>query len=748
MKTPDISGVSLKRRHFLKTTALVGTALVVELSLPGCATTSSTTASPEDWEANAWLSIDQQGQISFVLDKVEMGQGTMTGLTTLIAEELNVPPASIKVMAAKADRRYVNAALGIQLTGGSTSMSTTFLPLRKAAAAMRMGLINAAASTWQVPANEVSAEGGRLLHGDRSLGYGDVIADAARLGLPDDDAIKLKSPDQFQYIGRRGNRLDAAMKAMGTGTFGVDVKRPVLYKAALKRCPVPGGTVKDWKDNGATKRPGVKRVVPIDTGVAVVAENWWQAQQALALIDIEWENDDLKHLSTASVFKAFEKAAKEDGGKRVRHEGDGADALDDAATVLDVEYRAPYLAHATLEPMNCTVELASDFCEIWAPTQGPDVLAACAEKITGLRRSQIEVHTTLIGGGFGRRLTQDFAIEAVKIAQASGLPIQLIWSRPDDLQHDAYRPAALARMRAGFNEEKQLTVCASKVVTPSIMAQMLGHLAGAVLPASAPDWAPGLVGSMGPMYGPIIEDHSCTEGISDTSYGFANFEVAHIPCDPGVPVGYWRSVGHSYTAFFMESFVDEMALHAGQDPVSFRRALLANNPRMRRVLEAVVEKGRWGAPTQGRFQGLAIHASFGSFVGQIAEISIDNGQIRVHHVTCVVDCGLAVNPDIVTAQMEGGIVFGLSAALFGNVTHANGAVTQASFADYRLVRMPEAPTVDVHILASDEPPSGVGEPGVPPIAAALANAVFAATGQRLRELPLRLPAQSSARQTT
>lgn len=730
----------LSRRHFLKTTALVGTALVVEFSLPGCATHNTMSPGDTHWQANAWLSIDPSGEVTFVLDKVEMGQGTMTGLTTLIAEELDITPARIKVVAARADRQYINKTFDIQITGGSTSLRTTFTPLRQAAAALRMALVNAAATRWQVAASRISTDNGHAILDARRIGYGELIGEAARIGLPDDENIQLKTPDQFKYIGKQSIRLDALMKTLGTGTFGIDVQRPVLYKTALKRSPVPGGTLKSWKDTGASKRPGVKRVVAIETGVAVVADNWWQAQQALALIEIEWDSGDLQSLSTARLFSEFARAAQEEKGKQARIEGDGADALEKAASTLDVEYHAPYLAHATMEPMNCTVELSSDYCEIWAPTQGPDVVAAWAENITGLSRQQIAVHTTLIGGGFGRRLTQDFAIEAVQIAKASGLPVQLIWSRQDDMQHDVYRPAALARMQAGFDDQKQLQVWAQKIVTPSIMARVLPHLAGAVLPAAAPDWVAGAVGSMGPLYGGVLADPSCTEGAADTPYAIPHLEVRHIAVNPGIPVGYWRSVGHSFNAFFMEAFMDEVAEHAGQDPVEFRLALLSKQHRMFQVLRAVAEKGRWGKPAAGRFQGLAVHTSFDSFVGQIAEISIENRQIRVHHVTCVVDCGFVVNPDIVTAQMEGGILFGLSAALYGEITHANGVVEQSNFDTYPLIRMSEAPAIEVHILPSQDPPSGVGEPGVPPIAPAVANAVYAATGKRLRQLPLRLDA--------
>lgn len=732
--------VILSRRHFLKTTALLGTALVVEVSLPGCSTTPATTLNNETWTANAWLSISENNHISFVLDRVEMGQGTMTGLTTLIAEELGVDPGCIDVMAARADRRYANPAYGVQLTGGSTSMSTSFLPLRRAAAALRMAMTEAAARRWSTTPAEITVQSGRLLHGENSATYGDLVQEAAQIGLPADDKIVLKDAASFRYIGKAGPRLDAQMKVMGTGTFGIDVQRPVLYKAALKRCPIPGGTVKSWKDTGATKRKGIKRVVAIDTGVAVVAENWWQAQQALAMIEIEWENTELHTLNTAKIYEQFQHAARHESGKSIRSDGAGESGLEKASSVIEAEYRAPYLAHATMEPMNCTVQLSADFCEIWAPTQGPDVVANWAERITGLPRRKIEVHTTLIGGGFGRRLTQDFAIEAVKIAKASGLPVQLIWSRTDDLQHDVYRPAALARMKAGFDNQKQPMTCAHRIVTPSIMSSALGHLAGAVLPDSAPEWAANMVGGLGPLYGSVLADPSSTEGAADTPYQFPNFEVRHIGFNPGVPVGYWRSVGHSFNAFFMEGFMDEMAHHAGQDPLQFRQALLHKHPRMQTVLTTLAEKARWGAPASGRYQGLAAHHSFGSYVAQVAEISVDNGEIRVHHVTCVVDCGLAINPDVVVAQMEGGIMFGLSAALFGEVTHADGSVQQASFNDYRLLRAQQAPSVEVIIINSNEAPSGVGEPGVPPIAPAVANAVFAATGKRLRSLPLRLEA--------
>lgn len=729
----------LSRRHFLKTTALMGTALVVEFTLPGCASQSRLSTPVTDWEADAWLSIDQNGSVTFVLDRVEMGQGTMTGLTTLIGEELDIAPSTINVVSARADRAYANPAFDVQITGGSTSMRIAYEPLRRSAAALRQALVNAAATRWQVSTHRISTADGIAHFEENSLPYGQLLHDAALIGLPNDDEITLKTPAQFRYIGKPGPRLDALMKSLGTGTYGIDVQRPTLFKAALKRCPVPGGKLKGWKDTGATKRPGIRKVVAIDTGVAVIADNWWQASQALALIDIEWDSGDLATLSTAQIFADFANAATTQRGKRARLEGDGEDALDDASVTLEAEYRAPYLAHATLEPMNCTVELSSDYCEIWAPTQGPDIIAAWAENITGLARRRIAVHTTLIGGGFGRRLTQDFAIEAIKIAKAGGLPIQLIWSRQDDLQHDVYRPAALTRIKAGLNTQGQLTVWSQKIVTPSIMASALPHMASAVLPAAAPDWVGSAVGSLGPvLYGDIVADPSCTEGAADTLYQIPHIEVRHVTHDPGVPVGYWRSVGHSFNAFFVEAFMDEVAEQAGKDPLEFRLALLGNQHRLFTVLRTLAEKGQWGKPTEGHYQGIAVHASFASFVGQIAEVSVDKGVIRVHKVTCVVDCGRVINPDIVVAQMEGGINFGLSAALLGEITHIDGVVQQRNFDDYALMRMDESPRIDVHIIPSDAPPSGVGEPGVPPIAPAVANAVYAATGKRLRQLPLRL----------
>ncbi|HVL00481.1 MAG TPA: molybdopterin cofactor-binding domain-containing protein, partial [Dongiaceae bacterium] len=403
-------------------------------------------------------------------------------------------------------------------------------------------------------------------------------------------------------------------------------------------------------------------------------------------------------------------------------------------------YNAPYLAHATLEPMNCTVRLSDDRCEIWAPTQAPDVCAAAAEEVTGLRRSQIQVHTTLIGGGFGRRLNVDYALEAVHIAKASGLPVKLIFSREDDIRHDFYRPAAHTELAAGLDDKGRITGWSHKNVCPAILTWSFQEMAKAVLPAWLPDSMVSGTASLGPfVYGTLMADPPSTEGAMEYSYDVDNVEVRHVQSDPGLRTGFWRSVGHSINAFMIESFMDELAHQAGQDPVQFRLNHLQNNPRMAGVLKLVAEKGRWGQPSiPGAKQGIAVHPSFGSYVAQLVEVSVNNGHIQVHKVVVAADCGHIVNPDIVTAQMEGGVIFGLTAALKGNISLKDGVVEQTGFGDYPLLRMNEAPKVEVHLLSSQEEPGGVGEPGVPPAAPALANALFAATGQRLRQMPLKL----------
>lgn len=725
------------RREFLKTLGIAGSGLILPVALSGCITAPSTPSQPATWKPNAWLRITPENDILFYLDRVEMGQGTMTGLTTLIGEELNTAPHLIQVITAPVHKDFINPLYGIQITGGSTSVRSDHDRLREAGAEARERLRSAAALRFEVGIEKMQPVDGYIEYNGARIPFGQLAESASQLSKP---KFKLKSPAQYRFIGKPGIRLDAAMKARGTGKFGIDTQLPELYTAVLKRCAVIGGTVKSWQANGADQMPRVKKVVAVPMGVAVLADSFWHAQKALEKVTVEWDLPELAQRSSADIKTEFARLAKEESGRSTRSDGDAEDAIAEAAHPLSATYTVPYLAHATMEPMNCTVRLTDDECEIWAPTQAPDVCAAVAEEVSGLRRSQIKVHTTLIGGGFGRRLNVDYAVEAVHIAKASGLPVKLVFSREDDIRHDFYRPAAHTELAAGLDTRGRITGWSHKNVCPAILTWSFQELAKAVLPAWLPDGMVSGTAGLGPMlYGSMLADPPSTEGAMEYSYDVENVEVSHVQSDPGLRTGFWRSVGHSINAFMIESFMDELAQKAGQDPVQFRLAHLSHNPRMAGVLKLVAEKGNWGKPSvAGAKQGIAVHPSFGSYVAQLVETSVIGNQIKLHRVVVAADCGRIINPDIVVAQMEGGVIFGLTAALKGEISLHKGVVEQSGFSDYQLLRMNEAPKVEVHLVNSNEEPGGVGEPGVPPAAPALANALFAATGQRLRDLPLRL----------
>ena len=728
------------RRDFLKSGITASTGLLVACQLPlmsGCATRLPHSSAPA-WEPNAWIQITPDNELVFYLDRTEMGQGTLTGMTTLIAEELHTPPHHISVHTAGVHPDYRNPVYGVQVTGGSTSMKTSWEPLRVAAATAREMLIMAAASQWQVQPASCRITDKTVISEGRVFTFGDLADIAKEQPVPDHPPLTPK--DRWQFIGKVNQRLDARMKVAGTATFGIDAGVPFAYRAALLRCPVRGGTVKSYDARKAMELPGVIKVVAIDTGIAVLSESYWVAQQALKTISVNWDYPELKNKSSARIHQEFASALAEESGTNVREDGDGSDGLAQAASTLSATYEVPYIAHATMEPMNCTVVLSEDQCEVWAPTQGPDLVAALVEGVTGLRRSQIQVHTTLMGGGFGRRLNQDFAVEAAKIAKVAELPVQLIWSREDDTRNDFYRPTAIAEIKAGLDNEGNLHTWHYKATSTNILAYAFPEMVGAVLPAWFPDGLVSAMGSLGPtIYGGMLTDATSVEGAKEYHYDTPNVEVRHVHHDPGVPVGFLRSVGHSFNGFFVESFMDELAHLADQDPMAYRLAHLQGNPRLCHTLEVLADKGGWGQPSRaGLTQGVASHPSFDSYVSQLAEVSVSDDNIRVHRVVCVVDCGTVVNPDIVRMQMESGIIFGLTAALYGNISIKDGRVEQDNFGNYPLLRIHETPEIEVHIIDSDEAPTGVGEPGVPPIAAAVANAVFRATGKRLRQLPLSL----------
>ncbi len=728
----------LSRRALLKVGLAVGGGLLVEVSLPQ-AHAQGVPAAPVTFEPNAFLRITSDDVVTFVLLAVEMGQGVSTSNAQLIAEELGIDPAKMVVEFAPADRRYVNPILGLQATGGSTTTPASWEPYRMAGATAREMLLEAAARSWGVPKSECVAEDGAILHKPtkRSGRFGQFVDAAARLSVPD---VTLKTRD-FRVVGKPVPRLDAAAKVDGSAVFGIDVKVPEARSAVVVRCPVPGGQVKSFDAAAAKAMPGVEDVVRISSGVAVVAKTYWHARKAATQVKVEWDEGPLAGFSSAALLETHRKLARESEGKRVRSKGDVEATLSQAARVLEAEYTAPFLAHATLEPQNATAHVTSSKCELWAPTQSPGMLHEQVRQLLGCDGEDVIVHQTWLGGGFGRRLTQEYAIEAVEVSRAVGKPVKVVWSREDDMRHSPYRPAATHRVQGALDAQGRLVAWKHTVVTQSILAAIGKDWVHATLSS-----APGFVKSMATgLAVPMLsaEDDTAVEGAKDLAYGVPNLAVDFVRHETGIPVGFYRSVGHSHSAFATESFVDEAAHAAGQDPVAFRRELLKFEHRHRWVLELAAEKAGWGTPLPpGHFQGVAVHKSFNSYVAAVAEVSVEGMAIRVHRIVMAADCGRVVNPNLVEAQLEGGAVFGLSAALKHQITFENGRVQERNFHDYELLRMHETPKIEVHIRHNEAAPTGIGEPGVPVIAPAVANAVFAATGRRLRSLPLLLDAAS------
>lgn len=729
------------RRQFIKASVTATGSFILAVNLPGCATFKGKGVSKDQgWVANAWLEISKESDIIFTLDRVEMGQGTTTGLTTLLAEELEVEPANILINYAPVENVYRNPDYGLQMTGGSNSISSSWVQIREAGAIARSMLVEAAADVFGVPAVQCIAKNGHvLLQGkDESLSYGELAALAASKSVPTTPTLKKAS--EFRYIGKQNARLDIAGKVNGRTAYGIDTEVDGMAYAVLSRCPVSGGKVKSFNAEKALESRGVVAIYEIYNGIAVVAEQYWQARKAQNLLDIVWDEGVLATLSSDEMFSTFKKAALDDDGEYARDEGDFDEAWHQAARTIEVEYQTPFLAHATLEPMNCVVEVTDQAARVWAPTQAPDLARIAVARVTDLSPDDISVTVTDIGGGFGRRLTQDFIEEAAAVAYQAKRPIKLIWSREEDTQHDRYRPATYHKLKATLSQSGKVTGWDHQIVAPNLLDWYVHDAAPAQYP-----WAPkfmyGVLGSVGlAMQGIAVpNDETAIEGAVSVPYNIANLQVRHTHADIGVPVSFWRSVGHSQNAFYVESFIDELAHETAADPYQFRRSLLQNHPRHQKVLDLVAERAGWNmALPEGRHRGIAVHESFRSYVAQVVELSIENDDIKVHRVVCVVDCGIVVNPDIVKAQMEGGIIFALTAALYGEISLKNGRVEQSNFDDYALLRMHETPKIEVHLVDSNESPSGVGEPGVPPLAPALGNAVFAATGKRLRSLPLRL----------
>ncbi|NWE50572.1 xanthine dehydrogenase family protein molybdopterin-binding subunit [Pseudomonas gingeri] len=708
------AGGRVSRRGLLKIGAATGGGLLLSLALPG-AIGAGLADDNTLFEPNAFIRVDRQGKVTFTIAQVEMGQGTYTSIPVLIAEELAVRLDQVVIEHAPADnKRYANPLLGFQVTGGSTSIRSAWDPLRQAGATARTLLLQAAALQWGVAPSSCVASEGVVRHeaSRRSLTYGELVEKAATLPVP--EKVELKSPEHFQLIGLTSKRTDSPAKVNGTALYGIDARPEGFKVAAVTACPVIGGSLASVDDRAALAVKGVLRVIRIDNAVAVVAEHMGAARKALALLDIRWNEGANGQFSTEKMLQAIEQASQATGAV-VRNVGDVAQALAQADRKFEVVYQVPFLAHACMEPMNCTVHVRAQGCDLWLGSQVPARAQAVAAQLTGLAESQVQVHNHLLGGGFGRRLDVDFVAQAVVFAKQVEFPLKVIWSREEDTRHSTLRPYHFNHLSAGLDAHGRPTAWTHKVTGSSILARWL--------PAR---FANGIDG----------------DAIRDPSgpYDFPNIGVSYIRHEPpeGITTGFWRGVGHTQNVFMVEGFIDELAASAGQDPVAYRLALLDKHPRARKVLEAVAQHSGWGTPLEkGRGRGVALTFCFGTYAAQVAEVSVDAaGQVRVHKVTCVVDCGRAIVPDSIVAQMQGGAVFGLSAALFGNITFKDGKVEQGNFDTYRVLRMNEMPAIETHLLDSEESPGGIGEVSTVTIAPALVNAVFAATGKRLRQLPV------------
>jgi isoquinoline 1-oxidoreductase beta subunit len=706
----------IDRRGFLKTGVAGATGLVIGFYLPGrleALAAAPVGAGPAS--LNAWMLISPDDSVKIMIDKSEMGQGILTALCMIAAEELDCDWKKIHTEFAPAAKEYFNPAFGMQGTGGSSSVRSSWDPMRKAGAAARDMLLQTAAQQWNVEKFTCRTENGVIFHdaSKRKFTYGSVAEAASKLPVPQD--VPLKDPKQYRIVGKPTKRLDTPDKVNGRAEFGIDVRRPEMVYAVVARCPVFGGKVASFDATKAKAVPGVKTVVQISSGIAVVADNTWAAMQGRRALDVKWDEGPNANASSENISKLFaDQMAKP--GAEARKEGDAASALTGAAQKIEAVYEVPYLAHATMEPINCTADVRADSVDVWAPTQFQTVAQATAAKICGLKPENAFIHTTYLGGGFGRKAGADFVIEAVETSKAIGKPVKLTWSREDDTQHDYYRPASYAKLAGGLGADGWPVAWTTRVACSSIMEA----------------WFPGSTKNN--------LDPTSVEGVANLPYSIPNIQVDYVRTEPGIPVGFWRSVGNSQNGFFSECFMDELAAAGKKDPYEFRRHLLDKAPRHLGVLELAAQKAGWDKPLPaGRYRGIAVLFAFESYAAQVVEISVNRKArtVKVRRVVCAVDVGRVVNPTNIVMQSESAVVYGLSSALYGEITISGGRVTQTNFNNYPVLRLDAMPAVEVYIVPSEEKPTGAGELSVPPVVPALCNAIFAATGKRIRRLPIR-----------
>jgi isoquinoline 1-oxidoreductase subunit beta len=752
----------MKRRNILLSAVGIGGALLVgwgvipqrsrlgkgELMLP----------KEGDVALNGWIKIAADGTVVLAMPRSEMGQGVHTALPMLVAEELDIPLSQVRIQQSGLDKIYGNVAmfvaslpfhpkdsepghqttvvktgqwvvgkmareLGVVVTGGSSSVADAWGPLRLAAATARAQLVAAAAAQWGVPAAQISMSQGVLSAAGKAAKLGELAKSAANVAPGE---VRVKEAKDFKLIGTAAPRTDVPAKVNGSAQFGIDVRQPGMVFAAVRLCPMLGGSPGTVDSSKALAFPGVERVVQLPAlgggtaGLAVVGATSWHAKQGAQALEVQWQQRPLGALDTAQIEAQLRDAASKGGGFAFHSRGSVDDAERSASRKVEALYGAPYLAHATMEPMNCTAQVKEGRVTVWAPTQVPQMARDIAAQVAGVPKEAVTVHVTLLGGGFGRRLEVDFVAQAVRVAMdCAGRPVQLLYAREEDMTHDFYRPAHAALLRGSIDANGAVS---------SLRIQSAGD-------AITPRW---FERAFPLLSGPIdTPDKTTAEGLFDLPYSFANQHMSHTATLSGVPVGFWRSVGHSHNAFFSESFVDELAHAAQTDPLEFRRRALAHAPRYLAVLNLAAEKAGWGtAPPAGQARGIALHESFGSIVAQVVEVSLEGGLPKVHRVVCAIDCGTVVNPGIVAQQVESSVVFGLTAALYGRVDIVQGQVQQTNYPSYRMLSLAQAPKVQTHIVPSTLAPTGVGEPALPPLAPAMVNALFALNGVRIRSLPI------------